>query len=163
MDQIYKIKKIREDGAANRLKRRRRLFEEAKQLKATRCNDRDEYQAYRLRQEDLLFNGVKDQVISPKDLDTFKYKVSSLREHELNLNKLIQDAETECQNAGTAEKIARELYFKAFKNRTKIEEYNKIQSVQLRKMGRRIEEKEVEDLPFHSEGTVTSNERLQNR
>ena len=147
LEDLLRVRKFREDAAANQLTHCRRAVEAAVRLVEERKRALKEYTEWRIQREAELYQEVLKQEVQLRALDDLKLKILELREREFAYQKQIHDAEQELQKAKAALEQAHRDYQEALRNTEKIDEHKGIWTEEMQKLIEELEEKELED--FH--------------
>ena len=148
LEDLVRIRRLREDRAQREVVKRRHDVEKAFQLLVERKQQLSDYTGWRLEKEELLYGRVRNKVISLKDLDDLRAEVSFMRDQEAALAKAVQDAEAELRTAREGLERAKADYHLAVKESRKIDEHKTLWVAETNKEEEQAAEKEMED--FHT-------------
>ncbi len=147
LQDLLRVRNIREDNAANELARRRTEVEAAEKIVEQRKQELKEYTEWRIRREEELYQEIIEKKVQLKELDDLKQSIGLLREKEFVYEDRIREAERLLREAQEALEQAHEEYRAAVKNRQKIDEHKSIWAQEEAKIDEANQEKELED--FH--------------
>ncbi len=145
-EQLLSIKAIREQGAANAVRRAKAAVEEAEEAVVIAEKEVEEYRAYRLQEEPRLFEEIRGKGVKLDEIDDMKYKVSLLRTKEEELQKVVEDKRQKVADAEANLQQAENEHVLAQKAHEKFEQFVQIQREEAQKLAAELEEAEVEEI-----------------
>jgi type III secretion protein O len=145
VDDLLEIKVFREDRASAEVTKCRVALEEAVMLVERRRQELLDYQAWRVRREDEMYDEIEQQLVHLQDLEDLKADIGLLRGREALFEQRIQDAENARGGARTALGAAEAAYAQAQRNRQKFEEVSALFEYEERLERERLEELELEE------------------
>jgi type III secretion protein O len=156
---IVDVKVLREDRAAEEVRRCRYTLEEAaRQLE--RCkDDLVGYRTWRVRREGELYDGIEGRRVHLRDLEELKEDIGLLRGREHLFEQKVSDAETARLSAHDGLAAAEKVQMEAMRARQKFEELSDFLEAEARAYRERLEELELEEQ--FSAGVVDAEGRLE--
>ena len=146
LEEILKIKKLREDDATAALAEARRNLEECVRVRDEAQAAADAFRARRPQLEDALFDEIKNQLVAMKGLDEVRDQVSALRAREFKLYEEVERRDQEVSRAEQRVSDAERQRLLAHRDVQKYEELQARQAALEAAEAERIQEAEVEDL-----------------
>ena len=156
LEDLLKVRKFREDSARNEVMVKKHLLDEAINLVQAKERKLREYQCWRVRTEEAMYDEIRNTFVSLKELDELKLQVSLMREKEISLEKDLMDAVNAREKANEDLAKAKEVYNRAVKEKTKIEEHREVWSAGMVREEEISQEKELEDI--RRPGTISYGE-----
>lgn len=145
VDDLLEIKVFREDRASAEVTKCRVALEEAVMLVERRKQELLDYQAWRVRRENQMWDEIEQKLVHLQDLDDLKADIGILRGKETLYEQRIQDADNARGTAKKALDAAEAAYVQAQRNRQKFEEVSAIFEYEERLERERLEELELEE------------------
>jgi type III secretion protein O len=152
---LLKVKKIREDIAANTVVAKRRCLEEAEKVLKRKEKDLQDYNHWRIRAEETLYREIINKPVRLRDLDEMRSKIKMMRDKELSLEARVIEAGNECRKADADLKAARKVYRNAMKEKEKIEEHRKVWQKEREKEAKINQAREISNLPYLKRNFMT--------
>jgi type III secretion protein O len=151
LEDLLKIRRLREDEKQKDLKVKKNELEDAIRLLEDKKTELANYIKWRINRENELYNAVINTKVTLTELDDLKTAIFILKEKDLILQKNILDAEQMKKQAEENLNQARIAYNKAFKETKKIVEHKKMWLTEIKKAEEKFAENEIEDLIFKKE------------
>ena len=151
LENLLRVRQHRKDAAGSQVRAKSYALENADRLVQQTRQQLDEYVVWRVKTEDTLYEEVKSQQISLKELDDLKIKVLLLREKQTFLEKELFEARSAREAAEKKLDEARKAYQEKQREMMKIEEHKKIWLTETRKQQELSREKEMEEFRRHNE------------
>ena len=146
IDEIYKIKKFREERAERELAKAEENLEQKKQILIEKREALVAYQKWRVEEEDRKYDALmKKESVKRKALDELKSEIKSLRDKEIDYHQAIVKAEEDVATAENMVKEARGAYIQSVKNSEKMFEMQNSLRNELMEEAAMNAEKEIED------------------
>ena len=154
LQDLLRVRKFREDAAAQELTKAREKVKQAKVLVAQRETELTDYVKWRIAEEKRRYDEILKQSVQVKDLDSLKQEVQLLREKEFVYQDRIREAKDELKQAEKALEEATARYRQADKDVQKIEEHHEMWAQDMAKKDEMREEKELEDFRVRAHETA---------
>lgn len=145
IDEIVKIKEYRETAAMNEVAKCENLLKEAVQLVKRKKKELTEYQEWRVKKEDKLYNDILKKKVYVRDLEHLRQEVIELRLKEDDYKKAVDEAVIAKNRALEALEEARKAYTQAVINTQKMQEIAKTLAEEEEIEAIRFEESELEE------------------
>ncbi|MBP9694258.1 MAG: YscO family type III secretion system apparatus protein [Alphaproteobacteria bacterium] len=142
---IVKIKKIREESAFNEMKRREQILEQATKKVEEKEKELLDYQEWRIKEENRLYNNILKKKVYVKDIDSLKLEIIHNKEQEQDYVKARDDALQEKENAHDAYMDSKKDYSQAVINTEKTGEILTVVTEEEAFEAERTEEGEMEE------------------
>lgn len=142
---IVKIKKIREESAFNEMKRREQILEQAIKKVEEKEKELLDYQEWRIKEENRLYNNILKKKVYVKDIDSLKLEIIHNKEQEQDYVKARDDALQEKENAHDAYMDSKKDYSQAVINTEKTGEILTVVTEEEAFEAERAEEGEMEE------------------
>lgn len=123
---LIKIRELRELTAANRLHHCQTQLQACLQQRQHQKDLWDEYHCWRLDREQSLFESLRGNLVSAREIADFRAELKILREQEAGLTTQLQQADQAVENANEALAKAHLLLLKAAKAKEKLYVYKAI-------------------------------------
>ena len=146
LDDLLKVKKLREDDAISELARAESDLERKVAAHESKQRERSDYDTWRIAEEEHLYRDIQGKEVSVDDLEELRERIASLRQRGLQLEEEVERAAHEVERARNTVAEARRARVVAYKEVTKFDEYNRILVDERRRDLERREEAELEDL-----------------
>ena len=146
LDDLLKIKRLREDEAIAALAKARGFLEQQIVLRDKKRQDEVDYKTWRLGEEERLYNGIYGKKVALSKLEKLRERIACLRQKELQLHEEYLQADQDVATARTALDEARQRRLEAHKETNKYVEYRQIVRQEEQRAAERREETEIEDL-----------------
>ncbi|MGC8720802.1 MAG: type III secretion system stalk subunit SctO, partial [Thermodesulforhabdaceae bacterium] len=145
LEDLLRIRRIREDRAEREVTSRRAAVDAATQFVA-RCQENlKAYRQWRLKEEDRLFNEIMERLVHLSDVEELRIQIADLRNEELVKEREVEEARKKLLEAQQRLQEARALHRKSVQARQKIEEHRKIWAVEAKRLEEQISDKEMEE------------------
>ncbi len=151
--ELLRIKKFREQTAANEVLRQQHVLAEQTRTVQEARTEATQFHNYRVTQEKKLFDDIRGQAVVLRDLDDMKMHVALLREKEALLDSKILAAEKQLAKAKQALEQARKQHMATVREHEKFKQFIEIQWEAERREKESREEQEVEEIAtagYHS-------------
>ena len=145
LEDLLRVRRLREDTAASALARQRRRADEAERHVAQCKKELIEYVQWRIGREEAIYQEIMQQMIHRRDLDDLKSQIQVLRSNELPYKEKVLEAEKALAEVRKALEQAHAAHRLAMKKREKLDEHKKIWMEQAAKEEEYSAEKELED------------------
>ena len=145
LNDLLRIKKIREKAADDEVRKCRYRVELAQQDLEKSKKELTNYQQWRVQEENRLYEEIINAQVKQFDLDMLKQKVAQLRERDLLLQDAITKAEEHLEETKKQLDLAQENYRLASQAGKKFEEFIDVMREDELKEKARIEELELEE------------------
>jgi Type III secretion protein YscO len=127
LDQLLRIKQLRETGALNDMKIKSLAFEQSVRLAKEADKQLSDYIGWREGEERRLFKTLQDKLVPLVEIEKHNQKVGLLRDRDAQLEQAIQQAELNRKKAKQALQQAKALHNEAIKT---VEKYSGLVSDQ---------------------------------
>lgn len=145
LDELLRVKRIREDEAIKTMKEKQLQLEQCQKLLEAKIMQHDEYVAWREREETRLYEEVLNKKVRAYNINTMRDQITSFKEKQQQLKEEIEKAQTAVSEATEHLAEARRTRMEAYKTVQKYEEYRDIvRSIEDREAEKR-EELEAEE------------------
>ncbi len=146
VDEIYKIKKFREERAERELAKAEENLLNKRQTVIQKKQELASYQQWRIEEEDRKYDELmKKESVRRRALDDLKSEVKSLRDKEIDYHQAVAKAEEEVVEAEAQVKDAQDTYIKSVRNSEKMSEMQQSLRSELMDIAAMNAEKEIED------------------
>lgn len=145
LDDLLKIKRLREDEAAAALAKAQRFLEQKIALRGKKQQDEVDYKIWRLEEEERLYERIYGKNVVLSKLEKLREKVAGLRQKELQLHEEYLQADKDVDTARTELAEAKQRRLEAHKETNKYEEYDQIIKQEELRAAEHKEEVELED------------------
>ena len=145
LNELLKIKRLREDDAILTLSKAQVFFEQRVVEREKKQEEEAEYKVWRVDEENRLYNEIYGKNLALGDLEKLREQIALLRQKELVLHEECLQAANNVASAQSALKEAKQRRVKAHKEVVKYEEYDKIIVAREKKEAEAKEEMELED------------------
>ena len=145
LDDLLKIKRLREDDAISVQAQAQAFLEEQIEARDGKQREEADYKVWRVGEEDRLYNEIYGKNVGLDDLEKLREQIGLLRQRELALHEEWLQAEDGVKQARSALEEAQRLRMKAHKEVAKYEEYNQIIVKKEKREAELREEVELED------------------
>lgn len=145
LEELLRVRRLREDDATNELTRRRREVEQAERMLEQRQRELEEYTAWRIQREAELYEQVIGKQVPLKALDDLKKDIQILRDQEITYQERILAAEKALAEAKARLVEAQAAYQATRKDRQKIDEHKGIWAAEAAREYEAGQELELED------------------
>ncbi|HET6468612.1 MAG TPA: YscO family type III secretion system apparatus protein [Geminicoccaceae bacterium] len=142
---IVDVKEMREDRAGDELRRCRMALETAARRVEQSRRELADYQAWRVRRENEMFDAIEQKLVRLRELEDLKTDIGLLRGKEQVYHEKILEAEKARQDAHQAVGTAENALELAVKARQKFEELADWLDAEARAYRERVEELELEE------------------
>lgn len=99
LEDILRIKVLRENTAAAEVKRAQYRLDQAVQAVEDRRREKQEYQQWRIREEERLFGELLNRPVAVQEIDDYKLEVANLRGRDNVYEDAIHKAQKEVSDA----------------------------------------------------------------
>jgi len=145
LEDLLKIRKIREERAQTELLKKKQALEAAIRFVEQQQQELEEFKKWRLKEEDRIYEEAKGKLMSLDDLDNLRLQITLLREEEMLKAKQVEDAKKAMREAEQAYQKAKEDYKQITKDIDKVEEHKSIWMEEALREAERIADIEMED------------------
>lgn len=146
IDEIYKIKKFREERAERELASAEENLGKKKYILTQKKEELSAYQKWRVNEEDRKYDElIKKTSVKRRALDDLKLEIKSLRDKETDYHQAVAKAEDDVVEAENMVKKARDAYIQSVKNSEKMFEMQHSLREELMSEAVMSAEKEIED------------------
>ena len=145
LEDLLRVRLLREDAAARQMARRKAVLAELYNELETRKRELAEFQRWRQRREAELYAAIMEQEIHPRELDKLHHRLQKLRADENSHQAKVTETTERIQKEEQALEVDRQEYFKAYRNRDKLDQHKSLWIRDARKAQELAEEKESED------------------
>lgn len=142
---IVRIKKIREESAFNEMKRCEQILEQAIKKVEEKEKELLDYQEWRIKEENRLYNNILKKKVYVKDIDSLKLEIIHNKAKEEDYVKAHNDALQEKENAHDAYLESKKNYSQAVINTEKTGEILTVVTEEEAFEADRAEESEMEE------------------
>ncbi|MGI9228487.1 MAG: type III secretion system stalk subunit SctO [Gammaproteobacteria bacterium] len=146
LDELLKIKRLREDDAISKLVKAEALLEQRKKEKQAKEQELIDYREWRIKREEELYQEVEGKQLEVGKLVGIREHIASLRAKELAIEEELSKAKKAQQEAEQGVEDAKQVRLAAYREVTKYEEYIEKLKREEELEQERYEEKETEDL-----------------
>ena len=122
--EILRIKKIREQSSFTELKKCEYRLEQAVIDLEKKKNSLVEYIEWRSKEEITLYDNILNTQVKQNSIDILKHNIAKLREHDLELQEYINNAESHLNSCKDALQQAKQKHAKAQKDVEKFEVFS---------------------------------------
>ncbi len=145
LEDLFRIRKVREDRAEREVVLKRRKVEVA-QRELLRCREElAAYQKWRAEEEDRLFQKLRETLVHVGAIEAFHQDIVLLREREREKMQKVEEAKKRLDEANRALDDAKDAYRKAVQGSQKIEEHRRIWVREARREEELQADKELEE------------------
>ena len=145
LDELLRVKRIREDEAIKIMKEKQLQLEQCQKLLETKHSEHDEYVVWRKEEEKRLYQEVLNQDVHAYNLNIMRDQITSFKDKQQQLKEEIEKAEAAVTEATKDLAEARQARMEAYKTVQKYEEYKDIIQTVENKEAERREELEAEE------------------
>ncbi len=145
LDELLRVKEIREKSASEEVARCKNHLAAAKQHQHDCEQELEDYIQWRCKEEQHLYDNIMNTQVRQHDLDFLKQKVAMLREKDAVLEQEIEEAKNKVLEAEDELEEAREAHRKALQAVDKFEEFKKVLDEEALKEAQRLEDLEMEE------------------
>ena len=158
LDELIKVKQLREDKAIAALNEAQTLLEQRASAEEAKRQEQADYSLWRTRRKQELYQDIEGKSVSLKELEQMREQIESYRDRDLQLQDELVEAGRERESAQQAMETARQVRLSAYREVAKYEQYNQTLVDEEQREQERREEVEVEDM-----NTGRSSVRKQNK
>ncbi|MCY4471743.1 MAG: YscO family type III secretion system apparatus protein [Kistimonas sp.] len=145
LNDLLRIKKIREKKAAEEVRKCRYRVETAAQELEKKKQELVDYKKWRIEEEQRRYDAIMNTQVKQFDLDILKQTVAKLREKDLVMQDDIKKAEDHLEKTKEQLEEARKAHVLATRAVQKFEEFIREQDKELAREQERKEELELEE------------------
>ncbi|MEJ5301181.1 MAG: YscO family type III secretion system apparatus protein [Thermodesulforhabdaceae bacterium] len=145
LDDLLRIRLLREERAERELLMRRQELNNAIRFLREREEDLARYRLWRPLEEEKLFKEVQNKLVKREDVENLRIKIGLLREREIAKEGEVQEAKRKLQEAENLFNKAKNSYREALQGRQKIEEHRKVWLLEAKKQEEEKSDKELEE------------------
>ncbi len=146
VDEICRIKKIREERAERELAKAEEKLREAEQTLEDKKQALEDYRIWRVQEEERKYKELMaKETVKRNALDVLKQEVKLIRDKEIDFTQAVSEAQTAVEAATHDVEKAKKAYIQAVRNTEKISEMQQSLEVELTADATLKEEKEIED------------------
>ena len=145
INDLLKVKEIREKAAHNEVIKCHLALEEAEQEKKDATHALENYIDWRCKEEQSLYDNILNTNVRQRDLDLLKQKVAALREKDAELEQRVEVAKNGVDNAKQALSEARQAHQHAVQAVEKFEAFSNVLDEAAAKESQRLEDIEMEE------------------
>jgi len=145
LESLLSVRHFREEEAKRSVRYAELAVREAEQEVLKRQKQLEEYQKWRVEEEERRYDGIMNTVMSMRELDAFKAGLAQLAAMETQKEEDIRKAEKNVLEAQNAVNKAREAAKQALKNTTKIQTHKNIWTEEWKKEAEHREDLELEE------------------
>jgi len=145
LESLLSVRHFREEKAKRSVRYAELAVREAEQEVLKRQKQLEEYQKWRVEEEERRYDGIMNTVMSMRELDAFKAGLAQLAAMETQKEEDIRKAEKNVLEAQNAVNKAREAAKQALKNTTKIQTHKNIWTEEWKKEAEHREDLELEE------------------
>jgi hypothetical protein len=160
LEDLIRVRRIREDGAQHEVIRKRHDLETAAQSVVEKKAGLSDYIKWRVAKEDRLYSGIQGKIVGRQDLEDLKLKVALMRDQEAAYEKDVEEAERALEIARDKLEEAKGNYRSAVREVQKMDEHKKAWLTERHKEEELEAEKELED--FHPKSEQYADEGAEN-
>ena len=150
LDELLRVKHIREDSAIKIMKEKQLQLEQCQKFLERKISEHDEYIAWRKEEEKRLYTEVLNKDVRAYNLNTMRDQITSFKEKQLQLNEETEKAEAAVAQAVEHLTEARQARMEAYKTVQKYEEYRDVIQTLENKEAERREELEAEEFSLNA-------------
>jgi type III secretion protein O len=151
LEDLIRVRRIRQDRAQREVIRKRHDHEIATQSMIEKQARWSDYVKWRLAKEENLYAEIEGSIVTLKDLDDLKLKVALMRDQETAYEKDVEEAAKAVEMARNDLEQARRDYRSAVKELQKLEEHKQSWLTDRHKEEEQEAERELEDFHLKSE------------
>lgn len=145
LQDLLQVRRLREDAAAKKWAKQKEIVAELEKQLAVRRQELADYQAWRERREEEMFQEVVNQQIHHNDLNKLRFRIQKLRDEESGYRSRVLESENQLQSAKEQLEEDRSQYLAAYHQRDKLDEHKARWNQAAARERELAEEKEVED------------------
>jgi hypothetical protein len=145
-DELLRIKQYREQTAAQAVRCQQSLLEQQAQVLDQTREDATRFHDQRLRDEQRLFEEIRNRTVKLRDIEDFNHRTAALREQEALLESRVLAEEKRLTDAQQALDAARQRYLATVREREKFDQFVDIQRVAAARESMMREENELEEV-----------------
>lgn len=149
LEELFRIRKIRVDESRVTVVRVTHELESALTVLYRKKKELEEYEKWRVSEEERLFINIKRKILSMRQLESYRNKIAAMREKELLYREEICRAETEVENVRQRLEKAKEVLKRVIREKEKIEAHKERWMEEARKEEERQQDLELEDFVKH--------------
>ena len=152
LDELLRVKHLREDEAIKIMKEKQLKLEQCRKFLEGKIMQHDKYTRWRKAEEGRLYKEVLNKAVRAYNLNTMRDQITSFKEKQQQLKEEIEKAEAAVVEATEHLATARQARMDAYKTVQKYEEYRDIiQTIENRAAERRedLEAEEFNLRPVH--------------
>lgn len=145
LQDLYRIKELRESGALTKVRKCRRFAEQKMRERDACAKELADYKHWRPQREDELFMQLKRQPVKMQGIDDYKAALSLLRERENVLVAQLEQAEKALASSQAALNEAQTQHANAVKAKEKFAEFLEAWNLETERQQERKEDLEMEE------------------
>ncbi len=145
LDDLLKIKRLREDDAISALVKAQSFLGEQIEARDAKQREEADYKVWRVDEENRLYDEICGKNVALSDLEKLREQIGLLRQRELALHAEFLQMQESVKQARSALEEAKRRRVQAHKEVTKYEEYNQIIVEREKREAEAKEEAELED------------------
>ena len=150
LDELLRVKRIREDEAIKIMKEKQLQLEQSRKFLATKVAAHDDYAIWRKKEEKRLYEEILHKAVHAYSLNTMRDQIMSFKDKQQQLQEEIEKAQTALTEATEHLATARQARMDAYKTVKKYEEYRDIVRTAEQQEAQRSEELEAEEFSIHA-------------
>jgi chromosome segregation ATPase len=154
LDDLLRIKTLRERTAEIELSRCRNVLKEAENRLERACADLDEFRAYSISEEKATYAKLFGRLVTLADIDDVRARVAELRAGVQDREKQVEQEEKARDEASDAVSAAEEMYVGAVRDCDKLKEVIGKMEQEMRVELQRGEDLELEEV--RTQGTTSA-------
>lgn len=158
LQDLLQVRLLREDAAARELANQKTVVENVEKQLQRHRQELTDYQTWRVRREEELFEEIVNQRIHHKELEKLRFRIQQLRDEESRYQANVLESEARLQTEKQKLEEVRQQYFKAYHQRDKLDEHKALWTRAARQQREWAEEKEVEDFKNRMASLATEGE-----
>ncbi len=143
---VLTVRERRETMRLNELAKSKETVRQAQAQRNRKAEALREYQAWRPRQEQHLFDRLKTQSASVRDLIHYTHELRKLRKDQAAIAQAADQASHRLASARSDMETARRHYFQAHRKKVKIAEHKDIWTEQEQRRRQRQADNEMEEM-----------------
>ncbi len=145
LQDLVRVRELREDRASKALTKAQRVVEAAKQKLHQKLKELEEYREWRIQEEDRLIQSIMLKKVKLGEITDLRLEIAALREKELEHFDAVKKAEGELDRALEALELARKAHIRAIQELEKLLEHREAWQDEMKREAERLEELELED------------------
>ena len=159
LDELIKVKRLREDKAIAALNEAQTLLEQRIADEEAKRQEQADYSLWRARRKQELYQDIEGKSVSLTALEQMREQIASHRDMDLQLQEDLVESVREREIAGQALETARQVRLSAYREVAKYEQYNQTLANEEQREQERREEVEVEDTNTGRGSALKQNKR----